>query len=244
MRDHRRNAARDQHTLSTAQELKKTPAEKTNIRRACLGIALLIFMLSITNKKNCPGVYDEMRVLEVVEGDGSELLGHAAEAAADGERKTYSKEEEEALLADSEGKGAERGTDPAVDPDAEMHSDEEEERRREREAELADMLQMNKEREERMKRRKMEREKGRTEMAMKEAALREAERDWIRAEIEAEKQAEIDRLSSEKPGRSRKARLEAEKAKKGSWRDSRETVQEARNLGMNPSPAVRLAPTS
>jgi len=117
----------------------------------------------------------------VAEGDASELLGHAAEdaaeAAADGELKTYSKEEEEALLADSEGEGAERVTDPATDPDAEMHSDEEEEKRREREAELADMLQMNKEREERMKRRKMEREKRRTEMAMKEAALREAERD-------------------------------------------------------------------
>ncbi len=210
MREHRRNTARDQYTLSTAQELKKKLAEKINIRRTCLGIALLIFMLTITNKKNCTGVYDKMRVLEVAEGDASELLGHAAEgaaeAAAEGERKTYSKEEEEALLADSEGEGAERGTDPAADLDAEMHSDEEEERRREREAELADMLQMNKEREERMKRRKMEREKRRTEMAMKEAALRDAERDRIRAEIEAEKQAEIDRLEKEL----RKARAESE----------------------------------
>jgi hypothetical protein len=105
---------------------------------------------------------------------------------------------------------------------------------------------MNKEREERMKRRKMEREKRRTELAMKEAALREAERDRIRAEIEAEKQTEIDRLEKElrKPGRNWKARPEAGKVKKGSWRDSRETELEARNPGMNPSPAVRSAPTS
>jgi hypothetical protein len=130
----------------------------------------------------------------------------AAEAAAEGEKKIYSKEEEEALLADLEGEGAERGADPAADPDEEMQSDEEEERRREQEAELADLLQLNKEREEGMKRRKMEREKRRTELAMKEAALRDAERDRIRSKVEAEKQAEIDRLEKEL----RKARAESD----------------------------------
>ncbi len=66
-----------------------------------------MFMFSNANKKNCTGIYDEMRVLEVAEGDASALLGHpaeeAAESAADGERRVYSKEEEEALLAYSEG---------------------------------------------------------------------------------------------------------------------------------------------
>ncbi len=193
MREHRRNTARGQRTLTTAQERKQKIAEMINIRKLWLGYAFLISVLIITNKMNCAGIYDEMRVLEVdvAEGDAGELLG----AAAEGEKKIYSKEEEEALLADPEGEGAGSGEDQGADPDAdpdedpdeEMKSDEEEERRREREAELADLLQMNKEREERMKRRKMEREKRRAELAMKEAALRDAKRDRIRTEVEAEK---------------------------------------------------------
>jgi hypothetical protein len=57
-----------------------------------------------------------------------------------------------------------------------------------------------------MKRRKMEREKKRADLASKEAALRDAERDQIRTEVGAEKQAQIDRLEREL----RKAREESD----------------------------------
>jgi hypothetical protein len=89
-------------------------------------------LLIITNNMKCAGVYDEMRDLEVggAEGDARELLGSTAEV----EKKTFSKEEEEALLADSEGEGAGAGAEQGWDPDEEMKSDKEEERRREREA--------------------------------------------------------------------------------------------------------------
>ncbi len=87
------------------------------------------------------------------------------------EKKIYLKEEEEALLADSDGEGAR--AEQSGNQDEEMKSDGEEELRRKREAELADMLQMNKGREERMKRRKMEREKLKADLAIKEAALRD-----------------------------------------------------------------------
>jgi hypothetical protein len=90
-------------------------------------MSLLIIIIIIINIIQYAGFYDEMQDLEVgvVETEASELLGPSVEP----EKKTYSKEEEEALLPDLDGDGA--GAGQGCDNDEEMQSDGEEERRRE-----------------------------------------------------------------------------------------------------------------
>jgi len=147
--------------------------------------------LLFSNKNNCAGVYDEMRVLEV-------------EDPAEPVRTNLTAAEEEALLygSDKEGEpGDARGSGEQGGSGGGGPDDEETERKRaEREADEADLLAKQAELAERIRRRKAEREKKLEEQRKLERELLQSEKNRLREEAESEKMAhrkQIEKLEAE-----------------------------------------------